>query len=187
MITQKVFLSPVKISHISFLSGMLNFLYFYVFNDKNNKSKTLTEHKQHNMAGKTTFTMIKPNAVKNGHCGSILHMINAAGFCLKGLKMMKMTPELAKKFYAVHKDRPFFNDLVEYMCTGPIVAAVIKGENAVESFRSLIGSTDPKIASPDSIRGKYGESLQMNAIHGSDSDENAAKEIALIFSEDELF
>ena len=139
------------------------------------------------MAGKITFTMIKPNAVKNGHCGSILHMINAAGFCYKGLKMIKMTPGLAKKFYAVNKDRPFFNELVDYMCTSPVVVAAISGDNAVESFRNLIGATDPKTAAPDTIRGKYGESIQMNAIHGSDSDENAAKEIALIFKDEELF
>lgn len=139
------------------------------------------------MAGKQTLAIIKPNAVKNGHTGSILHMINAAGFSIKGLKMMKMTPAIAKKFYAVHKNKPFFHDLVEYMTTGPIVAAVVVGDNAVENFRNLIGATDPKIAGPETIRGKYGESLQKNAIHGSDSDENAEKEISIIFKDDELF
>lgn len=131
--------------------------------------------------------MIKPSAVKNGHTGAILHTICAAGFCVKGLKMMKMTPALAKKFYAVHKSRDFFDALIEYISSGPIVVACVKGENAVENLRNLIGTTDPNLASPDTIRSKYGKSLQKNAIHGSDSNENAAKEIELIFGEDELF
>ncbi|MBN2728201.1 MAG: nucleoside-diphosphate kinase [Bacteroidales bacterium] len=139
------------------------------------------------MTGKKTFTMIKPNAVKSGHVGSILHTINAAGFCIKGLKMLKMSPALAKKFYAVHKKRDFFPELIDYICSGPIVAVCIEGDNAVESFRNLIGATDPKTAGPETIRAKYGESMQMNAIHGSDSNENAAKEIELIFGKDELF
>ena len=139
------------------------------------------------MAGKKTFTLIKPNAIKNGNCGSILHMVNAAGFCIKGLKMFKMTPDIARKFYAIHKGKDFFEPLIEYMNSGPVVAACIEGDNAVESFRKLIGATNPKIAKPNTIRGKYGESIQMNAIHGSDSDENAIKEISLIFSDEELF
>ena len=139
------------------------------------------------MTGKKTFIMIKPNAVKNGHTGAMLHTINASGFCIIGLKMMKMTPELAKKFYAVHKKKDFFPALVEYISSGPIVVACIKGDNAVENLRTLIGATDPKIASAESIRAKFGESLQMNAIHGSDSNENAKKEIELIFNNEDLF
>lgn len=139
------------------------------------------------MTGKRTFIMIKPNAVKNGHTGAILHTINASGFCIKGLKMMKITPGLAKKFYAIHKNKDFFSALIEYISSGPIVAAYITGDNAVENLRILIGATDPQIATAESIRGKFGESLQMNAIHGSDSNENAKKEIELIFKDEELF
>ncbi len=139
------------------------------------------------MAGSITLAIIKPKAVELGHTGAILHTINAAGYCIKGLKMMRMTRELAEEFYAVHKKRDFFNDLVEFMSSGPIVVASITAENAVASFRNTIGATDPKMAASDTIRAKFGTSMQMNAIHGSDSDENAIRETNLLFAPEEIF
>jgi nucleoside-diphosphate kinase len=130
------------------------------------------------MAGSISVAIIKPKAVESGHTGAILHTINAAGFCIRGL---------AEEFYAVHKKREFFNDLVTFMTSGPIVVISITAENAVANFRNTIGATDPKMAASDTIRAKFGVSMQMNAIHGSDSDENALRETELLFSPEELF
>lgn len=139
------------------------------------------------MTGSITLAIIKPKAVANGHIGAILHTINAGGFRIRSLKMMQMTRKQAEEFYAVHKKKDFFEGLVEFMSSGPIVVASITGDNAVESFRNLIGATDPKVAAPDTIRAKFGTSLTMNAIHGSDSDENAIRETEMMFKPEEIF
>ena len=129
-----------------------------------------------------TFTMIKPDAVANNHIGPILAKINEAGFRIIAMKYTRLTPELAGKFYAVHKERPFYNDLVSYMSSGPIVAAILEKDNAVESFRKLIGATDPAKAEPGTIRNLFAKSIEANAVHGSDSDENANIEGNFFFS-----
>ncbi|HUH34626.1 MAG TPA: nucleoside-diphosphate kinase [Moheibacter sp.] len=134
------------------------------------------------MSGKITFTMIKPDAVKKGHIGNILADINQAGFTIKAMKLTQLSKQDAESFYAVHKERPFFNDLVEFMTSGPIVAAVLEKENAIEDFRNLIGATNPQEAAAGTIRNKYAESIDANAIHGSDSDENALIESAFHFA-----
>jgi nucleoside-diphosphate kinase len=139
------------------------------------------------MAGDITFTMIKPGAVKNEHIGEILAMINQAGFHIVSLKMMRLSKESASKFYAVHKDKPFFESLVDFMCSGPIVAAILQKENAVEDYRKLIGATDPAKAEEGTIRKKFAESIQKNAVHGSDSDETAQWEASFFFPEIERF
>ena len=125
------------------------------------------------MATNRTFTMIKPEAVENGHTGAILEKINAAGFRIVAMKKTRLTSEQAGEFYEVHKERPFYNDLVSYMSSGPIVAAILEKENAVADFRALIGSTDPSEAADGTIRKAFAESKAKNAVHGSDSDENA--------------
>ncbi len=134
-----------------------------------------------------TFTMIKPDAVGNNHIGPILAKINEAGFRIVAMKYTRLTPELAGKFYEVHKERGFYNDLVSYMSSGPIVAAVLERENAVESFRKLIGATDPAKAEPGTIRNLFAKSIEANAVHGSDSDDNAAIEGNFFFSQMERF
>lgn len=139
------------------------------------------------MSGKRTFTMIKPDAVKNGHLGAILNDIIIDGFRVVAMKYTRLTPEKAGEFYAVHRERPFYRELVEYMSSGPIVAAILEKENAVESFRKLIGATDPQKAEEGTIRRKYAQSISANAIHGSDSDENAAIEASFFFSNLEIF
>ncbi len=139
------------------------------------------------MSGKRTFTMIKPDAVQNGHTGAILNDIITDGFRVVAMKYTRLTPEKAGEFYAVHRERPFYRELVEYMSSGPIVAAILEKENAVESFRKLIGATDPQKAEEGTIRRKYAQSIAANAIHGSDSDENAAIESAFFFSKLEIF
>jgi nucleoside-diphosphate kinase len=139
------------------------------------------------MAGNRTLTMIKPDAVKAGHIGAILDKINAAGFRIVALKMTHLTVEKAKEFYAVHKERPFYGELVEFMSSGPIVAAVLEKNNAVEDFRKLIGATDPAKAEPGTIRALYAKSVGENAVHGSDSDENAAIEGSFHFAGTEMF
>lgn len=139
------------------------------------------------MNGNITFTMIKPEAVRNGNIGNILASISSGGFDLVAMKYLKITHEQAEKFYEVHRERPFYKDLVEFMSSGPIVAAVLKKENAVEAFRKFIGSTNPKDAAPGTIRALYGTNIQENAVHGSDSDENALREAAFFFSELERF
>ncbi len=134
-----------------------------------------------------TFTMIKPDAVGNNDIGPILAMINKAGFRIKAMKYTYLTPERAGEFYAVHKARPFYNDLVKYMSSGPIVAAILEKDNAVEDFRKLIGATDPTKAEKGTIRNLFAKSIEANAVHGSDSDENAGIEGAFFFSGLERF
>jgi nucleoside-diphosphate kinase len=125
------------------------------------------------MATNRTFTMIKPDAVQENHIGGILSMIEAAGFRIVELQKLNLTAERAGQFYAVHAERPFYNDLVKYMSSGPIVAAILEKENAVADFRTLIGATNPANAEDGTIRKKYAKSIEANAVHGSDSDENA--------------
>ena len=139
------------------------------------------------MSGNITFTMIKPDAVENGHIGAILEKINKAGFKIIAMKMTQLSKRDAEKFYAIHKERPFFGELVAFMTRGPIVAAVLQKENAVEDFRSFIGSTNPAEAAPGTIRNLYATSIGENAIHGSDSDENALIEAAFHFAGREIF
>ena len=137
------------------------------------------------MATNRTFTMIKPDAVANGHIGNILAMITNAGFKIVSLKLTQLTVADAQAFYAVHAARPFYGELVEYMTSGPIVAAILEKDNAVESFRTLIGATDPSKADEGTIRRMFAKSIAANAVHGSDSDENAAIEGSFFFSKRE--
>ena len=139
------------------------------------------------MATNRTFTMIKPDGVENGYIGAILGKINAAGFKIVSLKLTQMTTADAEAFYAVHNERPFFGELVEFMTRGPIVAAILEKDNAVEDFRTLIGATNPAEAAEGTIRKLYATSIGENAVHGSDSDENAAIEGAFHFSGREMF
>lgn len=139
------------------------------------------------MAGNITLTMIKPEAVRNKHIGHILAKISEGGFEIVAMKYLTLTRAQAQKFYDVHRERPFYNDLVEFMSSGPIVAAVLKNEDAVEAYRKFIGATNPKDAAPGTVRALYGTNIQENAVHGSDSDENAMKEAAFFFSELERF
>lgn len=139
------------------------------------------------MASNITFTMIKPDAVENNHIGAILAKINEAGFRIKAMKYTKLSKEDAGNFYAVHKERPFYGELVDYMSSGAIVAAILEKDNAVEDFRTLIGATDPAKAAPGTIRNLFAKSIAANAIHGSDSDENAAIEGSFFFSGLEQF
>lgn len=139
------------------------------------------------MATNRTFTMIKPDAVANGHTGAILNDIISAGFKIISMKYIQLSEISAGNFYAVHKERPFYGDLVNFMTSGPIVAAILEKENAVEDFRSLIGATDPSKATEGTIRRKYAKSIDANAIHGSDSDENAEIEGNFFFSQFERF
>ncbi|MFT5725740.1 MAG: nucleoside-diphosphate kinase [Bacteroidia bacterium] len=138
------------------------------------------------MATNRTFTMIKPDAVGNGHIGSILADMIAGGFSIKAMKYTHLTKETAGEFYAVHKERPFYNDLVEFMSSGPIVAAILEKDNAVEDFRTLIGATNPADAAEGTIRAKYAKSIDANAVHGSDSDENAGIEGSFFFTASEI-
>ena len=139
------------------------------------------------MTGHTTFTMIKPTSVAKGHIGPILNRIHEGGFRISAMKLLQLTTREAQLFYEVHRERPFYNDLVEYMTSGPIVAAVLKKENAVEDYRKLIGSTDPAKADEGTIRKEFAESMQANAVHGSDSDENAEIEASFFFAAQERF
>lgn len=134
-----------------------------------------------------TFTMIKPDAVKNGNIGNILQMINNAGFRIVAMKYTKLSLEAAGKFYEVHSARPFYGELTEFMSSGPIVAAILEKDNAVADFRTLIGATNPAEAAEGTIRKKYATSIGENAVHGSDSDENALIEGAFFFSGLEKF
>jgi len=134
-----------------------------------------------------TFSIIKPNAVRTGKAGPILAMINEAGFEIAAMRMVKITLQQAETFYSVHKGKPFFQGLVEFMTSGPVVVMILKHDNAVESFRKLIGSTDPSKAEPGTIRKIFAVSVQMNAVHGSDSPENAAIEANFFFSGVERF
>lgn len=139
------------------------------------------------MSGNITFTMIKPDAVADGHIGAILEKITGAGFKIKALKLTQLTVADAKKFYEIHAERPFYGDLVNFMSSGPIVAAVLEKENAVADFRTLIGVTNPAEAAEGTIRKLYARSMGENAVHGSDSDENALIESAFHFSGREIF
>jgi nucleoside-diphosphate kinase len=134
-----------------------------------------------------TFSIIKPNAVRTGKTGPILSMINEAGFEISAIKMVKMTLSQAETFYEVHRGRPFFEGLVEFMSSGPVVVMILRHENAIDDFRKLIGATDPAKAEPGTIRKIFAVSVQMNAVHGSDSFENAAKEADYFFSGIERF
>lgn len=139
------------------------------------------------MATNRTFTMIKPDAVQENHIGGILHMIEEGGFRIVSLKKVRLTSERAGKFYEVHKERPFYQDLVKYMSSRPIVAAILEKDNAVADFRTLIGATNPAQAEEGTIRKKYAKSIEANAVHGSDSDENAQIEGDFYFNADEQF
>ncbi len=139
------------------------------------------------MATNRTFTMIKPDGVENGHIGGILNMITEGGFRIVALKLTQLTLADAKEFYAVHSERPFYGELVEFMTRGPIVAAILEKDNAVEDFRALIGATNPANAEEGTIRKKYATSMGENAVHGSDSDENAAIEAGFHFAGREQF
>ncbi|MXV51801.1 nucleoside-diphosphate kinase [Pedobacter sp. HMF7647] len=139
------------------------------------------------MATNRTFTMIKPDAVGNGHIGAILNDIIQGGFKIIAMKYTSLSDEIAGQFYTVHKERPFYGELVSFMSSGPIVAAILEKENAVEDFRKLIGATDPSKAEAGTIRNKYAKSIDANAIHGSDSDENAEIEGSFFFSAFERF
>lgn len=139
------------------------------------------------MAGNRTFTMIKPDAVAAGHIGAILAKINEAGFRIVAMKLTHLTPQKAGAFYEVHKERPFYGELVDFMSSGPIVAAILEKENAVEDFRKLIGATNPAEAEPGTIRALYAKSIGENAVHGADSDENAIREGSFHFAEVEMF
>ena len=133
-----------------------------------------------------TFTMIKPDAVANGHTGKIIDDIIAGGFSIKAMKYTRLTEAQAKAFYEVHAERPFYGELVEYMTSGPIVAAILEKENAVADFRALIGATDPAEAAEGTVRKAYAESKGRNAVHGSDSDDNASIEGEFHFSAEEV-
>lgn len=139
------------------------------------------------MATNRTFTMIKPDGVENGHIGAILEKITASGFRIVAMKLTQMTKADAEAFYAVHNERPFFGELVEFMTRGPIVAAILEKENAVADFRTLIGATNPADAAEGTIRALYATSVGENAVHGSDSDENAAIEGGFHFAGREQF
>ena len=139
------------------------------------------------MAGKLTFTMIKPTAFKNNNAGAILKMINEAGFVIKAMKLTRLSAEQAGEFYEVHKGKPFYESLIEFMSSGPIVAALLEKDNAIEDFRALIGATNPENADEGTVRKLYATNLQQNAVHGSDSDENALIEAKFFFSEMDRF
>jgi len=134
-----------------------------------------------------TFSIIKPNAVRTGKTGPILAIINEAGFEISAMRMVRMNLQQAETFYSVHNGKPFFKGLVEFMTSGPIIVMILKHENAVETYRKLIGSTDPSKAEPGTIRKLFAVSVQMNAVHGSDSPENAAIEANFFFSGVERF
>jgi len=139
------------------------------------------------MVTNRTFTMLKPDAVEKGYIGAILEKISASGFKIVALKLTQMTRQDAEAFYAVHNERPFYGELVEYMTRGPVVAAILEKDNAVEDFRTLIGATNPADAAEGTIRKLYAASIGENAVHGSDSDENVAVEAAFHFSGREQF
>ena len=164
------------INKINYSSIILNLIFLHVFIIK------LKE-----MATNRTFTMVKPDAVADGHSGAILKIIEEAGFRIVALKMVKLTNERAGQFYAVHKERPFYGSLCDYMSSGNIIAVILEKENAVSDFRSLIGATNPEEAAEGTIRKLYAKSMQSNAVHGSDSDENAELEGNFYFSDIEKF
>ncbi len=137
------------------------------------------------MTGNITFTMIKPKAMENGNMGKIIAKIIEGGFKVKALKLTSLTKEQAMEFYAVHKERPFYNGLTDFMSSGPIVAAILEKDNAIKAYRDYIGATNPSDAEEGTIRALYGTSIEANAVHGSDSDENAQIEAGFFFSKRE--
>ena len=139
------------------------------------------------MVTNRTFTMLKPDSLEKGNTGAILEKINTAGFRIVAMKQTQLSTRDAEAFYAVHNERPFFNDLVEYMTRGPIIAAILEKDNAVEDFRTLIGATNPEEAADGTIRRLFATSISENAVHGSDSNENAQIEGAFHFSGREVF
>jgi nucleoside-diphosphate kinase len=139
------------------------------------------------MEGNQTFTMIKPTAFKKNYSGAIIKMITEEGFQVKAMKITRLTAEQAGAFYAIHKGKPFYESLVDFMSSGPVVAMILEKENAVENFRNFIGATNPENAAGGTIRKLYGTNLQQNAVHGSDSDENAIIEADFFFSKLERF
>lgn len=139
------------------------------------------------MNGEYTFAIIKPNAVKKGKTGAILEMINDRGFEIAALKMVRVDTEQAESFYNIHRDKPFFRSLIDFMTSGPVVVMILKHPNAVEEFRKLIGATDPAKAEEGTIRKLFADSLTMNAVHGSDNDENVKRESGFFFPETERY
>ena len=139
------------------------------------------------MVNDYTFSIIKPDAVRAGNTGPILSQINEAGFEIAAMRMLRITRPQAEEFYAVHRERSFYHDLVEFMISGPVVVLVLRHENAVEEFRRLIGNTDPAKADKGTVRARFATNVQMNAVHGSDSTENAAREANFFFSSIEVF
>ena len=139
------------------------------------------------MAGTKTLTMIKPDGVRDGHIGAILNKINEAGFRISAMKLTQLSQADAEAFYAVHKERPFYGELVDFMTSGPIVAAILEKDNAVEDFRTLIGATNPAEAAEGTLRARFAKSIGENAVHGSDSDENAQIEGDFHFAGREQF
>jgi nucleoside-diphosphate kinase len=139
------------------------------------------------MNGKYTFSIIKPNAIRTGKTGPILSMINEGGFEIAAIKMVQMTQQQAESFYEVHRGKSFYEDLVEFMTSGPVVVMILRHTNAVEEFRRLIGPTDPGKAESGTIRKTFAVSVKMNAVHGSDTDENAVREANFFFSDIERF
>ena len=139
------------------------------------------------MSGNITFTIIKPDAVRNGHIVKIIDQILEAGFGIKAMKMVQLTETTAGGFYDIHRERPFFNALVEFMTSGPCIPMILEKENAVEDFRTLIGATNPQEAAEGTIRARFAKTIDANAIHGSDSDENAIREGSYFFSELEVY
>ena len=133
-----------------------------------------------------TFTIIKPDSVRKGNFGKIISRLEAEGFRIIGLRKVSLSPKQAEGFYAVHRERPFYPSLVEYMTSGPVYVAALERDNAVAHLRQVMGATDPKKADKGTVRAEFGESIEQNAIHGSDSDENARIEVAFFFSESEL-
>lgn len=151
------------------------------------KTGNLAPQKEKQMAGDKTFSMIKPDAVADGHAGAILSRVEAAGFRIAGIKMVRLTEARAGDFYAMHKGKPFYDNLKAYMSSGPIIVLVLKKENAVADFRKLIGATNPEEAAEGTIRQLYAKSLTANAVHGADSDENAVVEAAFFFGSEEIY
>jgi nucleoside-diphosphate kinase len=134
-----------------------------------------------------SLVLIKPDAMQRGLAGTIISRLESAGLKLAALRMLHMDRELAERHYAIHKEKPFFEGLVKYITSAPIIASVFEGENAVEAIRKLMGATDPAKAEPGTIRGDFGVNIEQNSVHGSDSVENAELEISLFFGEDEIF
>lgn len=138
------------------------------------------------LSGEQTLSILKPDAIANKHIGEILTLFETNGLQIAALKMIKLTPEKAGDFYAEHKGRPYYNDLVTFMSSGPVVVAVLKGDNAVQKYRDLMGSTDPKKAPAGTIRALFSESIGKNTVHGSDSVESAKREIPFFFKAEEI-